>query len=79
MGPLSYMRSAVDRNVGIRFMTVIGNTVLGCSGFQTRNNSSENNPQFRHTVRQSCPSSRKIIGLKSRLLFNVPGAPKFLR
>jgi hypothetical protein len=49
MGPLSYNRSAVDRNVSIRCMTVIGNTVLGNSGFHTRNNLSENNPQFRHT------------------------------
>ena len=28
MGPLSYMRSVAERNVGMRRMTVIGNTVL---------------------------------------------------
>ena len=35
MGPLSYKRSVVDRNVGMRRMTVIGNTVLAISGFHT--------------------------------------------
>ena len=43
MGPLSYMRSVVDRKVGMRCMIVIGN-----SGFRTRNDLSKNNPQFGH-------------------------------
>ena len=46
MGPLSYMRSVVDRNVGMPRMTVIGNMVLANSGLHTRNNLSENKPQF---------------------------------
>ena len=49
MGPLSYMRSVVDRNVGMRRMTVIGNMVLVNSCFHTRNNLPENNPHFGHT------------------------------
>ena len=48
MEPLSYMRFVVDRNVGIRRLTVIGNMVLANWGFHTRNNLSENNPQFGH-------------------------------
>jgi len=32
MGPLSYMRSVVDRNVGMPRTTVFGNTVLANSG-----------------------------------------------
>ena len=48
MRPLSDMRSVVDRNVGMQRMTVIGNMVLANSRFHTRNNLSENNPQFGH-------------------------------
>ena len=50
MGPLSYMRSVVDRNVGMRRTTVIGNMVRANSGFHTRNHLSENNPHFGHTL-----------------------------
>ena len=42
------MRSVVDPKVGMRRMTVRGNMVLAISGFQTRNNLSENNPQLGH-------------------------------
>jgi hypothetical protein len=40
------MRSIVDRNVGMRHMTVMGNMMLVNSGFHTGNNLSDNNPQF---------------------------------
>jgi hypothetical protein len=46
MGPLSCMRSVVERNVGMRSMTVTGNMGLANSGFHTQNNLSENNPRF---------------------------------
>jgi len=48
MAPFSYIRSVDDRNAGMRLVTVIGNVVLANSGFHTRNNLSENNPQVRY-------------------------------
>jgi hypothetical protein len=53
MGPLSYMRSVVDRNVSMWRITVIGNMMLRKSGFHTRNNLSETNRNF-GTRTQNC-------------------------
>ena len=62
MGLLSYIRSVVDRKVGMRLVTVIGNMVLANSGFHTRNYLSENNPPFRHAP--CALFARKFLGRK---------------
>ena len=46
MGPISYMRSVVDRKVGMPRTTAIGDMVLANSGFHTGNSLSENNPHL---------------------------------
>jgi hypothetical protein len=78
MEQLSYMQFVVDRNVGMRRMTVMGNMVLANSGFYTRNNLYENNPQFGYTsfrtVCQSFPRPKKIIGLNCNRIFILRGA-----
>ena len=56
------MHSIVDRKVGMRRMTVIGNMALANLGFYTRNNLSENNPQFGHAPLQLFAS--QVLGRK---------------
>ena len=78
------MRSVVGRNVSMKRMTAIGNTVLVNSGFHTRNNLPENNPQFVHAPSELFASHvlgrkfKKNIGLKWLRICNQPGAPTCL-
>jgi len=79
MGPLSCMRSVVDRSVGMRSMTVTGNMVLASSSFHTRNNLSENNPLFGHAPSELFAShilGRKRISVwKGAWVLFCPGRP----
>jgi hypothetical protein len=65
----------------MRRMTIVGNTVLVNSGFLTRNNLSENNPQFGQAPPEFFGShvlGRKFlknIGLSGAEFFISPGGP----